>query len=82
MPCGDIDDCNEHKHEQTSQNKEHKDESCPPICHCACCGTTFVVNVSVQMAINKIEIIQAHSIYSTKMPTSIPSSIWQPPKIV
>lgn len=82
MPCGDKDDCNENKHtEQTSQQSKHKDESCPPLCHCACCGTTFIINVCEQLAINKVEIVTAHLMFYVEIPTSISSSVWQPPKI-
>ncbi|HRG02361.1 MAG TPA: hypothetical protein PKZ75_14680 [Bacteroidia bacterium] len=82
MPCGDKDDCNELKHEQTSQNSgDHQDEVCTPFCVCSCCATHFVVkpfqSIQTQIAvINTVYTVHPESETSTAV---IP--VWQPPKL-
>ena len=82
MPCGDKDDCNEIKHNQTSQNTgDHQDESWTPFCVCSCCATHFVVK-SFQPIHNQIAVI--NSIYTVHPESEISSAviaIWQPPKL-
>ena len=82
MPCVDKDDCNELKHEQTSQNAaDHQDEVCTPFCVCSCCATHFVVkpfqSIQTQIAvINTVYTVHPESETSTAV---IP--VWQPPKL-
>jgi hypothetical protein len=51
------------------------------MCHCACCGTTVVINAIAQIDFNTVEIVKNNPIFSEEIPTNISSSIWQPPKI-
>lgn len=84
IPCGDKDDCNEMKHEQTAQNnggEQHSDEACTPFCVCSCCATHFVVkpfqSIQTQIAvINTVFTVHSESETSTAV---IP--VWQPPKL-
>ena len=86
MPCHDREDATINYNKTTTAQATNNssgcpDESCPPLCHCTCCGTTFVINTCTQLAINKIEIVKVNSIFIQAIPTSISFSIWQPPKI-
>ncbi len=82
IPCGDEGECNEVKHEQTSQNSgDHENEICTPFCVCSCCATHFVVKpfqtIHTQIAeINSKYIVHPESEISTAVIV-----IWQPPKL-
>lgn len=82
MPCGDKDDCNEIKHNETSQNTgDHQDESCTPFCVCSCCATHFVVK-SFQPLQNQIaEINSICTVHPESEISSAVIAIWQPPKL-
>lgn len=82
MPCGDKEDCNEVKHEQTSHNTgDHQDEICSPFCVCSCCATHFVVegfhSLSSQIAV----INTVYTAHPESETASAVIPIWQPPKI-
>ena len=85
MPCHDREDFSNSGKSSISQSKNEspacQDESCPPLCHCTCCGTTFVINASTSVFFDKTEVVREHPVYCAQMPTSVPASIWQPPKI-
>jgi hypothetical protein len=84
VPCGDSDNCNEIKHQQTSQtpnNPSHSDEICTPFCVCSCCAAHFLMDefnpVLNQLAeVNTLLTLHKESKLSTAI---IP--IWQPPKL-
>lgn len=82
MPCEDKGDCNEIKHNQTSQNTEnHQDEICTPFCICSCCGTHLFIK-DFETTLNQIATI--NTIFTVHKESKISSAviaIWQPPKI-
>ena len=83
MPCGDKDDCNEIKHEQTSQtgNNNHDDEICTPFCVCSCCATHFVMK-DFMPALNQVATINTvYPVLKEPKTSSAILPIWQPPKL-
>ena len=87
MPCHDKEssvDVNNSKttiSQGTNDLTSCQDESCPPLCNCSCCGTTFVINAYTQLLFYGKEVIQVNSFPSVQKPSRISYSIWQPPKI-
>jgi hypothetical protein len=83
LPCGDKEDCNEVKHEQTAHNsssEDHSDEMCTPFCVCSCCAAHFVVK-SFEPLHNEIAVI--NTVYTAHKEAETASAIipvWQPPK--
>ena len=83
MPCGDKEDCNEVKHEQTSQtdHKNHSDEVCTPFCVCSCCATHFLIK-DFQPSLNQVaEINTVYTVHKEAATSSAICSIWQPPQL-
>ena len=82
MPCGDKEDCNEIKHEQSSQNHEdHQEETCTPFCVCSCCSTHFVVKGFQPLQTQIAVINTVYTVHPESKTASAIIPIWQPPKI-
>ena len=82
LPCGDKDDCNEIKHEQTAQNNEdHDHEICTPFCVCSCCATHFVMR-PFQYTQNQVVVINTvYTVHPESETSTAIIPVWQPPKL-
>ncbi|MEK6616127.1 MAG: DUF6660 family protein [Bacteroidota bacterium] len=83
-PCIEKDECAGNEvvcfHCDNSQNTQHHNETCNPLCLCNCCGGVTIVSNSDNILIAQI-FSEELSVYTQNSPSEISFSIWQPPKV-
>jgi hypothetical protein len=85
IPCMDRPECHEMQEstlEQTSDSEHHcENDHCSPFCTCNCCTSPIVVQLAhLQLSVNTITQKQSTPYFLEQTP-SMPTSVWQPPKI-
>ncbi|MDH7445554.1 DUF6660 family protein [Aquimarina sp. 2201CG14-23] len=84
-PCSDAFN-EEHQNEvsldDTHDHSKDKDDSCPSICICACCGVTITYESFQQISIDSKTIIisKADVVYQSEYAFYYFPAIWQPPQ--
>ncbi len=82
LPCGDRDNCDETKHEQTAHTDHEKSyETCSPICACNCCASHFVMKYSQVITDHISEINTIYTAHQESETSAAIIPIWQPPKL-
>jgi len=81
-PCGEIDNCNELKKSEMSQDdSKHDDETCTPFCVCSCCAAHFLLADQEPIPVLLAEINTVYPAYEVSKISGAILPIWQPPKI-
>ncbi len=84
VPCGDKENCNEYKQEQTSQTDHkqgHSDEACTPFCFCSCCAAPFLIKDFHPLVSQTVEVNTIYTELKEFTPSAAIIPIWQPPKL-
>ncbi|WP_370526628.1 hypothetical protein [Pedobacter sp. HDW13] len=89
MPCRDVfalGSSQQRVNAPTAQEVSHSSKTdvndlCSPFCMCSCCSVMSEVSKPISIAIIFPQVISDYQILAPSQVTSLPLSVWQPPKL-